>query len=271
MDTKKELVTEEKRKLEIPLGVTCEYHGRTGNNIFQYVFARLIAEKNGLAMDTAWIHPDFIRVTTPAPGDRFVEPVVGINDLYWNQHDIDWFSRDFRGKRVMCSGFFQSPMYYDKHTDLVKSFFDLDKVEKRPKNEIVMHVRLDDYADPGLQSVIAHTWYAKILTSMQFNTKKNKLYIVTDPKSKDDPYLKKFIITYQPTIISNSAAEDFHFMREFDTIICSNSSFAWWAAWLSEASRIFTFSKWIREPHGQRIKLPLTKRATPVYGDWMWL
>ncbi len=250
------------------LGVTCDYHGRTGNNIFQYVFARLIAERNGLAMSTDWKQQDFIATTPHKPGTTHEAPVVEIKDLYWSQHDVDWMSMNFRNTQVKCSGFFQSPMYYDSNINLVKSFFKLPEMEKRPPGEIVMHVRLDDYADPGLKSVINPNWYGKILYSMQFHNKKNKLYIVTDPKSKNDSYIKSFL-SYQPTIISGTAAEDFHFIRQFDTIICSNSSFAWWAAWLSDATKIYTFAKWIREPHGQKIRLPLTLRATPIHGEWL--
>lgn len=246
--------------------LTCEWHGRTGNNIFQYVFARLLAYKNGLHMGTEWPHQDFIRTTVPYPGNTCHEPVVKINDLYHAEHGIDWYSKDFKKKRVYCSGFFQHPKYYDGFTGIIRSFFDIPPFKKRPSNEIVMHVRIGDYADRGLRSVMEPAWYGKILKQLRYNPKTHKLFIVTE--NRNEKYVKKFL-HYRPEIVSQSPAEDFHFIRQFDNILCSNSSFAWWAAWLSEATKIFTFSRWIREPHGAIIRLAFMKRALPIMGGWL--
>jgi hypothetical protein len=246
--------------------VTCEWHGRTGNNIFQYVFARVLAYKNGLKMGTEWPHQGFIRTSLHTPGETCHDPIEKINDLYYDQHDKDWYNNNYNGKRVYCSGFFQHPKYYDGYADLIRSFFIIDPHDKRPSSDIVMHIRLGDYADPGLMSVIQPAWYGKILQRLKFHPKTHRLYIVCE--NRDDPYLKKFL-HYKPEIVSQSASQDFHFIRSFDTILCSNSSYCWWAAWLSTASRIFTFSHWIREPHRYKLRLAFMRRATPVIGTWI--
>ena len=246
--------------------VTCEYHGRTGNNIFQYVFARLLAEKNGLEMCTPWCASDFIQMTRPKLGSKHDSPVVEVNDLYYDQHGVDWFSKAYQGKRVKCSGFFQHPMYYDGSRNVIREYFQLPPVSKRPNEHVVMHVRLTDYADPGLRSVINPNWYGKILYSLHFNRQRMKHYIVTDEPGSN--YHRAFF-PFQPKIVSRSPKEDFNFIREFNTILCGNSSFSWWASWLSDAQRIFTFEKWMREPHGQKIMLAHTNRAKAVQGDWL--
>jgi len=246
--------------------VTCEWHGRTGNNIFQYVFARLLAYKNNLKMESEWPHQNFIKTTPHAPGETYHEPIVRVNDLYHDQHDQEWFTKDFRRTRVYCSGFFQHPKYYDGDSLLIKSFFGLPPLVKRPSNEIVMHVRVGDYADRGLRSVMEPAWYGRILKQLRYHPKTHKLFIVTE--NPQENYVKKFF-HYRPEIVSQSPAEDFHFIRQFDNILCSNSSFAWWAAWLSEATKIFTFSRWIREPHGAILRLAFMKRALPIQGGWL--
>lgn len=248
--------------------VTTLYHGRTGNNMFQYVFARLIAEHNGLEMGTPWPHQNFIKTTPHKRGRTIKTNPVELKDLYYDQHGVDFFSMNLKKSCVKCDGFFQDPKYYDWAEATVRGFFNLEPVQKRPPTDIVMHVRLGDYQDKGLRSVIQPQWYCKILQSMHFNPNKQKLYIVLEEKSHQ--YLINFL-RYRPLVISGTASpeKDFNFIRSFDTILCSNSSFCWWAAFLSDANRIYTFSRWMREPHGAVIRLAYMRRATPILGNWI--
>jgi len=252
------------------MSVTIKWNGRTGNQLFSYCFARVLAAKNNLRLVTEWPHQDFIETTPHEAGEEHDEPVVTIKDLYWNDHDRDWLNQDFKRKRVYVDGFFQNPKYYDPNKQLVKSFFNLPEINKRPSNEIVLHWRLSDYyqVGPGKQgSVIRADWYAHVLMhKIRFNPKINKLFIVTDDPS--DRILHK-LQRFHPTIVSENPKHDFNFIREFDTIICGNSTFSWMAAFLSDASKIFTFSKWINEPHRYIIRLALMRGATPVQGNWV--
>jgi len=241
--------------------------GRTGNDLFQYAFARIIAHKNNLKLETPWPHDDFVQANPPNGGDVIEEPYVLIQDLYHDQHDRDWHRQDFKKKRVEVSGFFQHAKYYDENPDFVKSIFSLPPLEKRPPEEVVIHYRLGDYYQVGAGGSVIHpTWYTGILMQkIRFNPRKQKLYIVTDdPKDKILHSFQRF----QPEIVSDTPEHDFNFIRQFDTILCGNSSFSWWASFLSEATRIFTFSRWIKEPHGKVLRLAFMHRATPVLGNW---
>lgn len=244
--------------------VTTMYHGRTGNNMFQYVFARLIAEHNDLEMVTQWPHQDFCKTTPHAPGRIVEKPVEELRDLYHDEHGQEYFAMNLRHKRIVCNGFFQHPKYYDGNREKILTYFKLQ--EQLPVDGIVMHVRLTDYADKGLRSVISPFWYLRILQQLKINIKKKRLYIVTDEPGNQ--YFKHFL-QYAPTVVSNGPASDFHFIRRFNTIICSNSSFCWWAAFLSNAEKIITFSRWIREPHGAILRLAYIRRAVPILGNWM--
>lgn len=250
--------------------VTVRYAGRTGNQLFGYAFARMIATKNNITMCTDWPHQGFVKTSPHPQMERHDEPVVHINDMYRDSHDKDWHHQDFRGKRIYIHGFFQHPKYYDQNEAMVKSFFQLRPIGKRPPNEIVCHLRLGDYFAPTLRSVIHPRWHQTVLYQMGYrpNGGNMKLYFVLE--DPNDPFFREHYHRFNPAgVVSHAnAADDFHFIRSFDNIICSNSSFAWWAAWLSEARRIITFSPWMREPHGQRIRLALTRRAKPVTGTW---
>lgn len=241
--------------------------GRTGNDLFSYNFARLLALQNNLHLATEWPHPDFIEMHPFVGGEKNDKPVVIIRDLYKDDHNKPWFNTSLTNKHLIIHGFFQFPGYFDKNKKLVKSFLKLPPVEKRPPEHIVMHWRLTDYYQVGKGGSVIHpTWYAGILKhKLRWNPKKHKLFIVTDdPKDK---ILNKLSL-FRPTIVSESPKHDFNFIRSFDTILCGNSSFSWWASYLSEAKRIFTFSRWINEPHGHIIRLAFFHGALPVQGNW---
>lgn len=244
--------------------ISIKYHGRCGNQIFSYIFARILAIKNNLKLITMFPYQNLLKTTPHEEGRIINDPDINVNDLYYDQHEVDWYSKKLNGK-VQVSGFFQWPNYYEGYEKLINSFFELPKINKRPTTDIVLHYRLKDYHDPGLKSVIHPGWYQNILGSILRINRKNKIYIVTDDPG--DKILDALSI-YKPDIISISPEHDFHFIREFDTIICGNSSFSWWAAFFSEATKIYTFADWIKEPHGHKIKNAFYKRFIPIKGCW---
>jgi len=239
-----------------------------GNKIFEYVFSSLLALKNNLHLETEWPHQEFIKIHPFVGGERYDNPVVEVSDMYHNQHDRDWFNESLLKKHLVVHGFFQHPKYYDKYKDILKSFFNLPPIQKRPFGDIVMHYRLGDYYEVGKGGSVIHpTWYTHILMhKIKWNRNKHRLFIVTD--SPDDKILKNFH-RFHPQIISGEPKNDFEFIRQFDTILCGNSSFSWWASYLSEATRIYTFSRWINEPHNHIIRLAFFKGAAPVNGKWL--
>jgi hypothetical protein len=142
--------------------------------------------------------------------------------------------------------FFQNCVYINKNENLIKTFFELPAFEKNTK-DIVLHVRLDDkvHTDNISQptnwddaEIVHPDYYKKILDSETYE----KVYIVVDKINYDweKKYLSHFE-KYNPIIISQSPHEDFMFMRTFNKIITSTSTFAYWSAFLSDAEKIYTF------------------------------
>ena len=87
--------------------ITVRKVGRTGNNMFQYAFSRLIAEKSNLHynIDTS--------VTDSFPID--VTP-------YNNDGRFDLLTDDI----IHFDGYYQDPRIYDANRELVKSFFKIN-------------------------------------------------------------------------------------------------------------------------------------------------
>ncbi len=195
------------------MSVTVSYTGRFGNNMFQYVMGRLLAHKNKLALKPNWPHNEIIKPTV---------------DKYWAH---------IYGGDIEISGFFQQACRYLPNRAMIKSWF--PSYETANYKDIVIHLRADDY---GKAHRIHPQWFLDILARETFE----KLVIVMSPI---DPEYLSYFYKYNPLVQSGGIKEDFEFIASFDKIICSNSTFCWWAAFLSNASKIYTFKKWLPDPN----------------------
>jgi hypothetical protein len=249
--------------------VTVNYIGRFGNNLFQYVFARLLATKNGLKLVTEWNRPDMLQFT-PNPDGRICTQMVRLDDQHGAyKTNLNWLRDDFKNVHVELKGYFQHPTFYDDEKDLVKSWILFPALAEEHDKDVVMHLRLDDYEVTGRRPIIDQTWYADVLEK----TTGRVFVVVEKPKAKwEDEYLNKLqgMIAHRAPefILGTSAHNDFHFIRSFGTIISSNSSFSWWAAWLSKATKIYTFERWLL--NSPLVKLQYAKGMTAVGGKYVW-
>ena len=97
--------------------VSIQYIGRTFNNVFQYVFANLIAQANGLKVMTAWNHPDVIAFKNKDEGDILLDPII-IQDRFTSPRDPHWLLQGrYTGKHVRVYGYFQYAALW-RHTPI---------------------------------------------------------------------------------------------------------------------------------------------------------
>jgi hypothetical protein len=226
--------------------VTINYSGRTFNNFFQYIFARLIGHYNDLQVVTEWKHPDFITVKEQSHSGKFIIPEE-INDTFQRPRDLNWLQPGrYSGKHVILKGYFQYSDFYDPNKEIIKSWIDLPQITGEHENDIVLHVRLDDYIGMTGKTVIHPIWYYNVLKNNDLLGK--TLYcVVEEPKQEwEREYIKK-LKKLIPNIKmkSGTAKGDWEFIRQAGIIICSNSSYCWWAAFLSNAKKVFSFQRWL--------------------------
>jgi hypothetical protein len=186
--------------------VTVKYEGRTGNRMFQYVAARLVASHSGLELGTEWPEQDFIETTKEKPGyicegkESIVTDIKSTGD-----HNIGI-------GRYHLQGYFQDAELYNRHRDEIKSFFKLPKIEKNTE-DLVVHLRLADYWCTRVKSVINPL---AIIRAIKFIPHR-QLFIVVQDHPSNKKYLRAFE-SYCPQFISCSPKEDFHYIRSFDKI-----------------------------------------------------
>jgi hypothetical protein len=160
--------------------------------------------------------------------------------------------------------YFQNCVYINKNKDIVLTFFDLPKIKKNTK-DIVLHVRLDDKVHSNNlitpenwdnAEIIHPDYYIDILKKEIYD----KVYIVVDEiKYEWEKKYMSYFDKYDPIIISKSSKEDFEFIRSFNKIVTSTSTFSYWAAFLSDAEKIYTLknSGYLGNPirsHGDHVK-----------------
>jgi hypothetical protein len=124
--------------------VTINYIGRFGNNLFQYVFARLLATKNGLKLSTEWNRPDMIQFT-PNPEGKVNSQRIRLDDQHGAyKTNLDWLKDDFTKYHVDLKGYYQHPAFYNEEKETIKSWMILPAIEPGHENDVVVHLRLDD-------------------------------------------------------------------------------------------------------------------------------
>lgn len=210
------------------------YKGRLGNHLFQYIAARLFSEANHLYLTTPLPANEVTR-NTPHKGGRIVNtPPVRITD------DHDLFEKPWDLNSYVFNGYFQrSRWYHERRADVLRCV-ELRPIPEVNRKDIVINLRVDaDYR--SFDWVIDPSWYLRILTEERFE----RLHIVADVR--DEAYLSSFK-KYDPVIVSSGPKKDWEYLRGFDRIVTANSTFSWWAAYFSQASRIYTFKRWVNHP-----------------------
>lgn len=207
--------------------VEVHYIGRLGNNLFQYCFGRILAERLGYKLCAKPIL-HFPGTYARIEGASCSHPEEHLSD---QMIDLNTVLDDKTDRKIVLSGFFQRFEYYKDYQEQIRNVW-LNtgaEEEKVGRDDLVVCVRRTDYTVIGWD--LPFSYYQEAIERMDFE----RLYICADDKK--DPWLKHFE-KYRPILSDRNAMDDFNFISSFDKIICANSTFHWWATFLSNASQI---------------------------------
>lgn len=228
------------------LEISYQTHGRTGNNIFQYLACKIIGYIFGHTYN-----PTVDR----SKGDWVILTDNIFNALSKSNNPLeDEAFKDLRSKNIWCNGYFQKSSLFVKWrkrliedvlstTDMmrdftgnlksIKDFMNVTNEYNFNDRDVVMSIRLDDFENPMSKTtdIISPEFYLSIIKSLDFD----RLFIVIDKIRHvwETAYLRHFD-QFNPIIISGTMEHDSSVMRSAPRLIHSNSSLCWINSFLSE-------------------------------------
>ena len=211
--------------------IEVKYAGRLGNNLFQYSLGRILAEELGFELKASPI-PGFPETASRVDGHASEAP---IETLHLHEIEFEKILRDRSSRKIVLDGFFQRYEYYRAHKEKIRRWLSPEApFPKRHPKDIVLHVRKGDYLE--CRSIAPLSFYEEALSHSRWN----QVFVCTD--SPDDAFIRKFVKKFgaQVSDPGDGPMGDFRFMMSFNNIVQSASSFSWWAAFLSDAEKIFT-------------------------------
>ncbi|MGC4057582.1 MAG: alpha-1,2-fucosyltransferase [Chitinophagaceae bacterium] len=235
--------------------------GRMGNQMFQYACAKNLELRGGFVCSLDDISK--LEYFELAPGERwknrlkeklFFHVAKRIYGMEVNNLQFEDMHGDFRAwlfglkKPSMIWGYFQSESYFSESAAQIRQYFRVKKqyqsgftdfLQKHglePGSYAAVHIRRTDYKNftvRGLEGddfTLPDSFYDKGMELLQ-DQFGGKIVIASD----DAGFCKERYGTNPSVIISDcDAITDFQLLSHAAALLISNSTYAWWAAWLNE-------------------------------------
>jgi hypothetical protein len=240
----------------------------TGNKIFQYIYARLLAEHYDLNFSSPRL--DILEI----PETKF-----GLNKKYKTifipQEERNWhkYFSLISPCNFIVETYPEDFTLYKPHMNRIRSWF--NDIPKTNTDDLVFHLRLGDRLlnknDHHPSMKVTAEEYIHAIERFDFD----KLHIVTDmhiwkkvtpeeiqkmefpmkvPKKwRVEPsiaasYFNSLVEAFNeldPIVrFGHTVKDDFNFIRSFDKILIQHGTLSWWAAALSHASKVGVFGPW---------------------------
>jgi hypothetical protein len=239
--------------------IEVKYLGRLGNVLGQYCFARMLAERLGFALSAEPIagFPGVRRLGRRLwrylPAHR-LQLIGGGHRI-----DVEALLADRTPRLIVQRGYFLRYEYFRPMKQAIRGSWLVPDVQVAPPpaDSLTIHVRSGDIWQKQ-EGAPVHSEYAGLPFSFYARIIGLRAWsgvtVVTDDPG--DPMVRKLSETFGATVRSQSALEDFAFLRASANLVLSVSTYAWWAAWLSRAERIFYPLAGLFDPQRARRRSP---------------
>ncbi len=237
------------------------YHaqGRLGNNIFQYIAVKVIQKyvrELGVECSYEFMSKDeaIKRRLNWFSEFQFKQLYSIISSL---GEEKKTYLKPFLEGNWFFDGFYQFDYHIKDNLDYIRELFSEDNEERIndtyrvcdivkgvnkykiefKKNDIVTHVRLDDFLNGGI--VMDHKCVSKIIKGIENN---GDIYVVCDKIKTpfEIKYMKEFKEDVKYKLISSDDMfKDLAYLWKAPNLICNNSTFCWIAAIFGDHKRIW--------------------------------
>ena len=243
---------------------TIYLQGGLGNQLFQYVLGRNLAICHQIPINFSplllklpldvtrrqleiteligkSITKNLVMDFSSLSGNRIFKSNRIITD---KNFDLDFIKRN----RNKCDivGFFQTYTFIDEIWDQLKEeliqFLRLDKEILIKDDYLAMHLRLGDYLRSKktnkFHGLSAPSYFLEAAKCLRKTTELSNFLVVTDSPNEARDYLKSLKdLGFTFEIVKNNHFDDLKIIYQSRGSVLSNSSFSWWAGFLSWRTR----------------------------------
>lgn len=223
--------------------ITCNFHGRLGNNLFQIATVISLSKKIGV---------DFIFPELTHAGHRGDIP-VNLDMFNYNfkrgtcEVNVEYNEKNFEYIEIIpydklrIGGFFQSWKYFEdiKSQLLSLYFIPSDKVVQSlskyniSSNSLGISVRRGDYLMLQHNHCVLDVSYYQEVINKYFTDNIDQIFIFSD-----DLDWCKSVFGSEVTYVHDDIGTQLFLMSKMKHFIMSNSTFAWWGAYLNQNNGI---------------------------------
>jgi hypothetical protein len=222
--------------------VCVRYRGRLGNRLFEYAFGRALAESLGAEL----VAPTIAGFPN-AKSKRFALSAMRRSSALLEGHWVEpeKLAALKSTRKIVLDGYFQRYEYVRALRPQIREWFRRGSTTPLSDDSLTIHVRSGDIWEmkgslsrpvpPPHASypALPVSYYRKIIESRPWKA----AYLLCE--KPDDPVARCLLDRGDVTFVGRDPLSDFDFLRSSRNIILSVSTFAWWAAWLSDASQIY--------------------------------
>ena len=226
--------------------------GGLGNRLFQIASGYSIAKKNNMNFKILKNDEKYINfIQSLDTNSNIIED--NIQDIeskeYITYHENEEFKYNNividQSKTSILLGYFQSEQYFKEYRlDILKMFKEPEYISSQLNNIhnfnnlIAIHVRLGDFLLYDKHFMDLTDYYKTAIDLAKTNLHHNIEFIIISNESHEK------ILEYYPFLSTHSFLQknkelrkpeyDLYFMSRCRGVICPNSTFAWWGAWLNK-------------------------------------
>ena len=249
-----------------------------GNNLFQYVAGRLLAEFHNQKLvcepleDNYYATQDLKNLNVPIYKRSIKDKLLTkFSSIYISDKNYsNYFEEKYKEKHFILKGYFEDNRIFKQHINKIRNWF--SHQNKNNMNDLVLHFRGGDrlFYKNEFDYKPSPEAFVSAINRFEFE----KLYIVTDmpfwnyitskelekiifhvkvkreisvPIQSSVDYFNSIVSAlekFNPILYKTNISDEFNFIRSFDKILFEHSTTAWWAARLSNASKVGVRKGW---------------------------
>ena len=167
-----------------------------------------------------------------------IKNIIRYNEKKFLIYDPQVF--EYKDKHdIYYSGFWQSPLYFDEYREVIQKLFSFPKPKSINEGTPYDVCNLDYYKNA-----------IDIITNKLMNSDLS-FYIFSDDIEWCKKNISPLLDHYKQTFVSHNKGEnsywDMYLMSQCKGLIIPNSTFSWWAAYLSNSELVVTPKQWMKD------------------------